>query len=107
MGWMEARLDCAADGGHLIKIETSAENAEVDEQLFLIDVWIGLHDKQQDEVYRWDDDTVLGAFSSWGSRNSSEECVSLNTDGARWNTMSCGQPLVAICECDGVRGQRR
>lgn len=107
MSWMQAKSSCEADGGYLLKIETAAEDQQVEDAFFLgpQEVWIGLRDINGDGNYFWTDGTPPSAFSHWdgGPPNaSSPDCVAKNTfsTNGRWYTRDCAINRALICECD-------
>src|SRR5262245_33576442 len=68
--WTEARDDCATDGGHLVKIESQAEDdyltTHIDGLVYPY-VWIGLRDRSLSDTYVWADDSALTGFERWFS----------------------------------------
>jgi hypothetical protein len=103
MSWMQAKSNCQADGGYLLKFETQAEDNEAAETITQqTEIWIGLHDIGQDTTYLWTDGTPP-AFTNWSSPPTADspDCVIKNTliaDG-RWFTQSCTSGRPAVCEC--------
>jgi hypothetical protein len=101
--WAAAQANCAVDGGHLLKIESAAENQRAEELLVgLFHVWIGLRDVQANDTYRWVDDTPLQGFANWGNANGSLDCVGLYAENGQWNTRDCSSNEWVVCECDGL-----
>jgi hypothetical protein len=105
VSWMAGKADCESDGGYLMKIDASNEDQQVENVLWLgpQEVWIGLHDPDQQGSYLWTDGTPP-SFTHWSSAPSagSPDCVSKNTrfsDG-RWYTRDCADTRPAICECN-------
>lgn len=103
--WAAAKADCEASGGYLLKIETAAEDQQIENVLGFgpSEVWIGLSDVDQDGTYLWTDGTPP-SFTHWSNPPgpSSPDCVAKNTkptDG-RWFTRSCGGSEAAVCECN-------
>jgi hypothetical protein len=106
--WAQAKSSCEADGGYLLKIETGAEDDQV-ERAFLfgpMEVWMGLSDLDNDGNYQWTDGTALASFTNWfggGPPNAgSPDCIVKNTyetDG-RWYPRNCSDNKSVICECN-------
>lgn len=66
------------------------------------EVWIGLNDQMQEDLYLWPDGTVT-LFTTWadaqpnnGSGTGEQDCVRVLADG-RWDDADCALPLRAIC----------
>jgi hypothetical protein len=106
MPWAQARANCEADGGYLLKIETQPEDFQV-ETAFVAgpqEVWTGLRDVDQSGVYVWTDGT-LPSFTHWSGSApgaGSPDCVAKNTyvtDG-HWYTRDCTDSRDFICECN-------
>jgi hypothetical protein len=110
--WATARDDCANDlpgFTHLVIIGSDAENGHVDAIAGNRDVWIGVTDADDEDV--WLD--VLGApqlYDNWGAfepnnggiTGGEEDCVELLDGGAAWNDRSCGDHRRYVCECDAT-----
>lgn len=104
MSWQQAKEICEYDGGYLLKLDNSFEDNGaaliIEEQ---IEVWIGLHDIDQDGAYVWLDGTPP-AFTRWsGTPNAaSPDCVVKNTllNDGRWYTRDCAEARPAVCECE-------
>ncbi len=104
MSWQQAKDICEFDGGYLLKLDTTAEDAGaaffIEEQ---IEVWIGLNDIDQNGAYLWLDGTAP-AFTRWeGTPNAaSPDCVVKNTliNDGRWYTRACTEAKPPVCECE-------
>jgi hypothetical protein len=101
-----ARMDCEADGGHLIKIESDAEALELASRVDIFPslVWIGLFDRGTG--YVWHDDSAPIEFARWGNGvppPAEPDCIVENTidNDGRWYANNCTENLVGVCECDG------
>jgi hypothetical protein len=104
--WTGAKAECATDGGHLIKIETTEENQELAARVdvFPTFVWIGLSAPPNSATYTWLDGAVpvFQAFDTQPNAGS-DDCVLEDTvDGdGHWTTHACSDAgFLAICECD-------
>jgi hypothetical protein len=105
VSWMEGKTDCESDGGYLMKIDSGNEDQQVENVLGFgpPEVWIGLHDPNQQGSYLWTDGTPP-SFTHWSSTPSagSPDCVmkSTNPFDGRWFTRDCVGTRPAICECE-------
>ena len=102
--WTQAKSNCEADGGALLKIDSASEDQQVEVTLVggPQEVWIGLSDADNDGIYVWTDGTPP-SFTNWNGAPSisSPDCVVKNTytsDGL-WYTKGCGTNKAALCEC--------
>ena len=112
--WVEAELDCEADGGHLIIIDDELENAWLaefaataitnDESTHQL-AWMGLGDSVSEGDFSWVTGGALStSYWSEGEPNTAyedEDCVEMRAS-ARWNDDRCDAPLIYVCECDGT-----
>jgi hypothetical protein len=104
--WSLAEAACEADGGHLIVIDSDAENGEARART-TGEFWIGMSDRITEGTYL----TVLGtspAFAGWPAAppsNTGEDCVSVLVN-ADWEDRMCSnaaaQAKAYVCECDGL-----
>ncbi|HEY5922310.1 MAG TPA: C-type lectin domain-containing protein [Kofleriaceae bacterium] len=103
--WQGARNECASVGGHLVKIESPAENAFVTATFTnSFFTWIGLHDPTSANVYTWTDGTLLGvsfnAFPNGVPPLSNGDCVDVGTNG-EWDPYMCSYSgHGGVCECE-------
>lgn len=114
--WVEAERDCQTEGGHLIVIDSDAENtwmAQVAAQSLTNQAsshqlaWLGMGDHAAEGEFRW----ITGApltLTSWfegepNSLNEAEDCGEMRASGL-WNDDRCNAQLTYICECDGRPG---
>jgi hypothetical protein len=103
--WLKAEADCESDGGHLIVIDDSAENAWAATNAPTGVAWIGSSDHVTEGTFRW----VTGApmmFTSWDPAEpnnsiNSEDCAQTFSNHL-WNDARCQDVLSYICECDRV-----
>lgn len=121
-GWVEAERDCESDGGHLVVIDSVAENefmtSIAEKSVTNVDgthqlVWLGAGDSSTEGEFRWvtgsDFDLTFwsgggGAGGANGEPNDlydDEDCVEIRADG-QWNDDRCDAMLAYVCECDGV-----
>ena len=111
--WVEAARDCETDGGHLIVIDSDAENtwlAQVAAESLTNQAsshqlaWLGMGDHAKEGEFVW----VTGApltLTSWfkdepNSLNDNEDCGEMRASGL-WNDDRCNAQLAYVCECDG------
>lgn len=92
---------CAADGAHLVVMDSMEENDRA-KAMIGGDTWLGFDDLTVETDLRW----VTGATSSFrlfstGVPNNKEEtdCVYFKTDG-KWDIGGCGSLKRVLCECD-------
>ncbi|KAM9776076.1 secretory phospholipase A2 receptor-like isoform 2-T2 [Syngnathus typhle] len=115
-GWLGARYDCVWEGGELVSIASSDEEAFVKEQMGKNPFWIGLSNLKCDEFWcrydkkeqkmTWSDARVTVSYSNWDSRHVTsadvESCVYVNqgmwTQPGQWQHGSCGSSLPYMCE---------
>jgi hypothetical protein len=90
---------CASAGGHLVKIESSAENSFVT-GLVSSTSWIGASDQVIEGTFLWRDGAAA-TFTNWLSgqpdNSNNEDCASLQTSGG-WNDLSCSTTIPYVCE---------
>jgi hypothetical protein len=105
--WDQAKASCDADGGYLLKIETSNEDGQAAFllRLFTQEVWIGLRDVNANGTYVWTDGTAP-TFTHWsgtvpaaGDPDCIMKITSTQTDD-RWYARSCTDTRRAVCECN-------
>ncbi|MGH0119788.1 UNVERIFIED_CONTAM: hypothetical protein FKN15_025667 [Acipenser sinensis] len=114
MDWNSSRDNCTSMGGHLVIIESEAE------QRFLMNAakahpgnlyWIGLTDAVTEGTWLWVDGTPLNDKTQyWGSgepndRNGEEDCAHFPFHGDplnSWNDIGCRENYSRICETIAV-----
>lgn len=104
----ESEVRCAQDGGHLVKIETAAENAFVNSLRAGSRAWIGLDDRANEGTFVWHDGDVLQGsdYTDWspGEPNNQNgmgiggDCGELADN--QWYDNRCDANQQFICECD-------
>lgn len=92
---------CAADGAHLVVVDSIDENLHV-QSLINGDTWIGLDDLTVEADFRW----TTGATGDFRLFNTGEpdnrvdeDCVFSKDDG-KWEEIRCGTLKRVLCECD-------
>jgi hypothetical protein len=92
---------CAADGAHLIVIDSMEENNYA-KSLINGDTWLGFDDLTVEQDFRWITGAT-GTFRSFAAgkpdNQGGEDCVATKTDG-RWDDIGCGNLRRVLCECD-------
>ncbi|KAM9784759.1 macrophage mannose receptor 1-like isoform 2-T2 [Syngnathus typhle] len=117
-GWLGARYDCVWEGGDLVSIASSDEEAFVKKQMGKNPYWIGLsnlkcnefwcrHDAEEQKM-TWSDARVTGTYSNWDSRHVTssnvDSCVYVNqgawitSQPGKWRHGSCGSSLAFMCK---------
>ncbi|KAM9802748.1 secretory phospholipase A2 receptor-like isoform 2-T2 [Syngnathus typhle] len=120
-GWVGARYDCVWEGGDLVSIASSDEEAFVKKQMDENPFWIGLsnlnceeawcrHDDKARNKLTWSDARVTVTYSNWDSRHvlnvssDKESCAYVNqgalieSQPGKWRHGSCGSSLAFMCE---------
>ncbi|XP_053381171.1 low affinity immunoglobulin epsilon Fc receptor-like [Mercenaria mercenaria] len=102
-----ADLVCQHMGGHLVEIETAAENAYLAAKAngLKAQFWTGLSDIQQESVWVWyGSERPLSStgFQNWApnepnNSGMNENCAVIRTDGT-WNDGPCHLLVRYICE---------
>ncbi len=93
---------CAAEGAHVVTIETAAENTFVVGLAAGSTPWIGLHDREGEALYQWISGSSSPFRSYMGSEpndNGVEDCHDILASG-NWNDANCGENHRGVCECD-------
>ncbi|XP_062323584.1 CD209 antigen-like protein E [Osmerus eperlanus] len=103
--WEESRQDCRQRGARLVIINSEKEQELL--TLLNIRVWIGLWDKDSNQVWKWVDGASLDNGRYWkvGEPNNyegtSEDCVEIRpeNDGLmNWNDDECSFQKNWVCE---------
>ena len=96
--WVDARDQCAEQGGHLATVDTAEEARRIDG--YVIEGWIGLDDRDFEGEYTWVDGTPF-AFGAWAehepNQDGDEDCVYADHNG-EWHDVDCGLSRAFICE---------
>nr|XP_033479569.1 CD209 antigen-like protein C [Epinephelus lanceolatus] len=101
--WQDSRDDCVRRGADLMIIN-SEEEQEFTRKYRQI-MWIGLTDRETEEVWKWVDGTLL-TTSFWHSgepnnyEGTNEDCVAVNYHDYKnsWNDLECVIKNFWICE---------
>jgi hypothetical protein len=106
-----ATMDCASDGGHLVKIDDSVEDAFIDTAFNAAAiptdsfVWIGLTDPAMNDQLVWYDGTSLGSYNGFPmghippDMDRMHNCVDKKGDGP-WAIYFCTTAEKGLCECN-------
>ncbi|KAH3690244.1 macrophage mannose receptor 1-like [Dreissena polymorpha] len=113
--WAIAEADCKQRGGHLATIDTEEKQTLIYQIITSFDgptVWIGLHDRDSEEQFKWvSGDPVT--YTNWFPHRKSlslhniEDCVVLVTRpgyNGTWDDSVCTAQHGYICEFDAVSG---
>ncbi|XP_058849538.1 C-type lectin domain family 4 member E-like isoform X2 [Acipenser ruthenus] len=74
MNWNSSRDNCTSMGGHLVIIESKAEQDFLSSQTGCKEYWIGLNDQAIEGQWRWVDNTTLNTNETyWGKREDGVE----------------------------------
>ena len=117
--WEDAETSCEDNGGHLIKIESKAENdfllntfLQIPEGAINIEAWIGLTDKKEEGKFVWTDGTPEQEnCTMWADGQPNEEdgqdCAEIANgifwpggppQVGVWNDFQCNSKIMYICE---------
>ncbi|CAH1775918.1 unnamed protein product [Owenia fusiformis] len=103
--YLEAYIQCAANGASLVSIGSPEEQAFVDSQVFNVqgtDFWIGFDDgmlNEQDGVFAWADGEAFD-FTNWGEQYplGTSPCASLDKTTSTWKNIACNTELGFVCK---------
>jgi len=100
--WTIAEIDCESDGGHLIVVDSFAEDAWASGQ---VSGWLGTSDHVTEGTFVHVTGQPL-TFTNWqatepNDSNNIEDCVSHRAD-LEWNDSFCESGQEYVCECDGL-----
>ncbi|XP_053380178.1 macrophage mannose receptor 1-like [Mercenaria mercenaria] len=105
--WEEAEDACLADNGHLVDINTRAENTFLTylmrrDYMYPSAVWIGLNDREVNDTYKWVSTGKVAIYTSWGLSQPddvvrTQACVMMNWYG-EWNDKRCTYSRAYICK---------
>ena len=105
-----ADADCVSGGGTLALPKTKALNDYLTDQLLnhynrKDEAWIGLHDKDKEGRFQWEDDTSV-EWTNFASRNGPdngwfasrrEDCVAIDPlDDGMWHDFQCKEDFIAL-----------
>ncbi|CAG2220195.1 unnamed protein product [Mytilus edulis] len=108
--WHQAKHECENNKAYLVKIETSAENRWISNEINFRarsshgQIWIGLNDLVREGHFTWVGDNSSVGFSNWlsgepNNHNGGEDCGAIQTNGrSTWNDNSCSHKTGYICE---------
>ncbi|XP_078373200.1 aggrecan core protein-like [Oculina patagonica] len=116
--WHNAKENCSRLGLHLVKIESADENEFIRSRLLSgpskVDYWIGLTDEQEEDKWKWSDDSNLGNYTNWGGvkiqqpndKGHKENCAGIRNGKfagteiyfGQWHDKGCGESRGYICE---------
>ncbi|XP_058240043.1 CD209 antigen-like protein E [Hemibagrus wyckioides] len=103
--WTESRQDCRGRGADLVIINNKEEQEFISKLLGTRKAWIGLNDRDKEEVWKWVDNKPLST-GYWGrgesnSKVGDEDCV-LTGDRSdpvwNWADYPCDDKFIWICE---------
>lgn len=100
--WPSASDACASSQAHLVVIDNETENQFVRGLSSVSTIWIGLHDRNDENAFEWVTGIPLG-YENWndGEPNNSgnEDCVTMRNN-SEWNDEECANSRSFVCECD-------
>ncbi|XP_036894820.1 regenerating islet-derived protein 4 [Sturnira hondurensis] len=105
--WSDAELECQSfgNGAHLAFIQDSTEAEVIAEYIRgyqrNLSVWIGLHDPQKNQQWRWADGTSL-SYKTWSGRSvgARKHCaeISPKDDFLTWDGNECNKHQHFLCK---------
>lgn len=105
--WSDAELECQSfgNGAHLASILNSKEATAVAEYIQgyqrNLPVWIGLHDPQKRQQWRWIDGAMY-LFRTWSGRSlaANKHCAEMNASNnfLTWNSNECNKLQHFLCK---------
>lgn len=103
--WSDARASCQADGGDLVTINDSAENAYIDNFRYTV-TWIGLTDEGHEGIWTWGTpSTYFNWDTDYGQPDNAggtDNCGRLNHQIDKFDDTSCDFEFDYVCEKSGV-----
>ncbi|XP_022784879.1 cubilin-like [Stylophora pistillata] len=113
--WNEAVTHCQSLGGYLVKIDDANEQSFITEKIkemrHVQATWIGLHDPDNSNNFKWIYDDTLANFSNWNTNepnNPAEDCATAYGvwydmydapfPAGKWNDIQCSVTTYFICE---------
>jgi hypothetical protein len=100
--WQDARDQCAAWGGALVKVETPEEDAFLD-RIAPVTMWLGGSDTVFENVFLWTDGSPI-TYGNWGpnqpDRFPGPDCVEKRDPltNRLWYDQPCNNALAFVCE---------
>ncbi|XP_069621603.1 regenerating islet-derived protein 4-like [Ranitomeya imitator] len=108
--WSEAEFECVSygHGAHLASIIDDSEASIIGSHVAAyspnVDVWIGLHDPEQNRRWKWNDGSMYN-YRSWkngepNNLNDAEYCGELTkeTTFRQWNDAPCKEQNHFVCK---------
>ncbi|XP_036129550.1 regenerating islet-derived protein 4 [Molossus molossus] len=105
--WSDAELECQSfgNGAHLASILNAKEANAIAEYIQgyqrTLPVWIGLHDPQKRQQWRWIDG-ALYLFKTWSGRSvaANKHCAEMNASNnfLTWNSNECNKLQHFLCK---------
>lgn len=103
LSWKDGEDHCKSMNARLVKITSEDEAAFIREDLGVNSqntaYWIGLHEKESNDEWKWSDGSELDVFIDWntGEPNIRSIACAVLFDG-KWRDRSCSDKYNFICE---------
>ncbi|XP_059149107.1 macrophage mannose receptor 1-like [Physella acuta] len=101
--WTDAEGYCVAEGGHLVSLDSVAEQAFIEiltQKIDAVQMWVGLRFTFTTQGFAWSDGWPV-AFTNWGQGQPAltgmDSCASHTIDG-QWQDVPCVMQLNFVCE---------
>ncbi|ESO94148.1 hypothetical protein LOTGIDRAFT_161348 [Lottia gigantea] len=103
--WNDARAMCGSNGGDLLSITSSVEQAYVTGRIKGMTsevLWIGANDLKREKGFQWTDRSPF-PYMNWlpgepNNNKNSEDCVSMFTSSGMWNDWKCTNRAGFVCK---------
>lgn len=104
--WSDAELECQSfgNGAHLASIQNLQEAKAISKYIGgyqrNLPVWIGLHDPEKSQQWRWIDGTSY-LFKTWSGRSmaGNKHCAEMNAHNfLTWNSKECDKLQHFLCK---------
>lgn len=103
-GWTNQRTACGNEPANVyLAIPNDAIELQALATLATADFWVGISDAAIEGMYV-DVHGAVATFLPWAAsepdNNGNQDCVRARSSPAQLETLTCGTPAIAICECE-------
>ena len=101
---------CISLGKKLFAPKSSQTNTEVTKLAKakgIIYMWIGIHDKANEGVFRYENSGQTITYTNWDTNEPNnaanrEHCGQLYVASGKWNDNECSKTFAFVCESEGI-----